>query len=99
MTCFTEVNGPVHGNWGSWSGWEECVEDATRTGGEGACTEVELKDYLEFRARFCDDPAPAFGGLDCGQAMAIEERGDAKIYAVTFVKRTELIFILDYFCL
>ncbi|CAC5393166.1 unnamed protein product [Mytilus coruscus] len=41
----------VHGNWGSWLGWSECSQSCN--GG------------TQYRARYCDDPAPELYGLEC----------------------------------
>ncbi|XP_060069782.1 hemicentin-1-like [Ylistrum balloti] len=42
---------PVNGQWGNWQGWTEC----SATCGEGE----------RFRSRFCDNPSPRDGGLNC----------------------------------
>ncbi|XP_033761247.1 hemicentin-1-like [Pecten maximus] len=42
---------PVNGEWGNWQGWTEC----SATCGEGE----------RFRTRFCDNPTPRDGGLNC----------------------------------
>ncbi|XP_052061895.1 protein crumbs homolog 1-like [Mytilus californianus] len=41
----------VHGKWGSWLGWSECSQSCN--GG------------TQYRARYCDDPAPELYGLEC----------------------------------
>ncbi|XP_062609284.1 hemicentin-1-like [Saccostrea cucullata] len=42
---------PIHGNWGSWSGWNSC----SRTCGGGT----------KSRSRSCNNPSPMYGGNYC----------------------------------
>ena len=48
MPCFIE---PVHGNWTTWSSWNDC----SKTCGSGVLQ----------RTRNCSNPEPAFGGDNC----------------------------------
>ena len=41
----------MHGNWGTWTSWTSCGV----TCGSGTQT----------RNRYCNSPAPAYGGLQC----------------------------------
>ncbi|KAL4230559.1 Thrombospondin type 1 repeat-containing protein [Mactra antiquata] len=49
--CATGTPCPVDGNWAPWSVWTQCSESC----GTGVRT----------RQRFCDNPAPLFGGAVC----------------------------------
>ena len=51
MECDTGIHCPVHGNWGKWSVFTSC---------EGTCGMG-----VQSRFRFCDSPAPDYGGYTC----------------------------------
>ena len=76
--CDTGVFCPVHGNWGQWSAFSPCSVDC----GSG------FKD----RSRFCDNPAPMYGGrlcegpdievVDCATGINCPVHGDWSTWTV-----------------
>ena len=51
ITCYSDIKCGIDGGWSIWSIWSKC----SATCGEG----------IQTRLRYCDNPAPMYGGRDC----------------------------------